>query len=321
MPLLEEITISLKIYKTKIIYKFHRILTIRVKLIVMKIKIYIKKLLKSIIYLFSCCGWFLYYRQTKLHPKIYNFVNCDGWYTKGKVLLVAPHADDELLSSYTLLKKAPDITVYYCGFLGSNQDEKNSLTRHNEIHDVCRKLNVPIIDGLGSCENFTSVIKNFDILVIPSIVDWHKEHRKVSFMTYDILKTESIKPQIYSYSVTVPNGSSKKIIAIQMDKKEQDEKYSLFKEIYHSQSFMPLYRFRINERISGIYAGSYAAETYQFHPFEEWLYETQFVLEATKNQDPRFTHLLKDVSNIGDLKKVREASRALYGYIERLGLE
>lgn len=286
-----------------------------------RLKMYPKRIIRRILYFISCCEWFLYYRQIKLHPHKSILVNSDRWYSKGKVLLVAPHADDELLSSYTLLKRVPDITVYYCGFLGSNLDENNSLTRHNEIHNVCQKFNVPIIDGLGTCENFASIVKSFDIIVIPSVVDWHKEHRKVSFMMYDIIKSGSSKPRIYSYSVTVPIVSSKNIIAIQMDKTEQNEKYSLFKEIYHSQSFMPLYRFRINERISGFYVGSYAAETYQYHSYQEWLNETLFVLEAEKNQDPHLNHLLEEVGNIGDLKRVRESSEALYGYIENLGLE
>ena len=267
------------------------------------------------LYILRCLKWFCYYKWTTLKPRRDNYLKQVSWYRKGRVLLIAPHADDELLSSYTLLKNCRDITVYYCGFTGSDPSIENRNTRQREIEQLCKMMNIPVINGYGSCENLAIAIKDYDVIVVPSIVDWHPEHRKVSYLLYDILKETSISPQIYSYSVTVPNESLETILALPMNRTEQNDKYRIFNKIYHSQKFMPVYRFRINERINGYHAQTFAAELFLHHHLEKWLWETNHVMLAEQSEDPELKRLIKTVGRTGDMSIAREASREFYQFV------
>ena len=269
----------------------------------------------KVLYFLRCLKWYCYYKRVTFKPRKDNYLKQENWYRKGRVLLIAPHADDELLSSYTLLKKCRDITVYYCGFTGSNPSLENRNARQREIEQLCKTMDIHVINGYGNCENLVATIKDYNVIVIPSIVDWHPEHRKVSYLLYNILKETSLKPEIYSYSVTVPNESLEMIWALPMNKKEQNDKYRIFNKIYHSQKFMPVYRFRINEKINGFHAQTFAAELFLHHHLEKWLLETYHVMLAEQSEDPQLNRLIKAVGHTGDMSLVREASREFYQFV------
>ena len=281
----------------------------------MSIKAIISNSIGKVLYAFRCVGWYSYYLKVRIKSSPKQVLLSDEWYLKERFLLIAPHADDELLSSYTLLKRCPKITVYYCGFTGSNRDEKNRKERQREIYNVCKALNIQIIEGGGACDNLADIVKDYDAIVLPSIVDWHEEHRKVSYLLYDMLRYAYVKPKIYSYSVTVPNENQEVIIASSISKKEQNDKYSLFYKTYHSQKFMPIFRFRINERINGVYTNTFAAEFFSHHPIDEWLSKTSHIMQLEANGDKRLLCLCKGVANINNMKKVRKASRFFYEFI------
>ena len=275
----------------------------------------IRKVGRKALYILSCLKWYCFYKIATQKPKKDNYFHQESWYRKRRVLLISPHADDELLSSYTLLKNCRDITVYYCGFTGADPSLENRNTRQQEIEQLCKMMNIPVVNGYGSCENLAAVIKDYDVIVVPSIVDWHPEHRKVSYLLYNILKDMSVRPEIYSYSVTVPNESLEAILALPMSRPEQNEKYRIFNKVYHSQKFMPVYRFRINERINGYHAQTFAAELFLRHHFEKWLLETYHVMLAEQSADPELRRLIKAVGHIGDMSMVREASREFYQFV------
>lgn len=259
--------------------------------------------------------WYCFYKNQQSILKKSNYVNDNEWYKSANILLVVPHADDELLSSYTLLKNASNLAVYYCGFVGTNPNKSNLIRRKKEIEDLCKKLSVPIIHGNGDCMNFeTTIINgNYDILVIPLIVDWHFEHRKISYMLSDILVNSKIFPQLYCYSVTVPNESDDIINVIELTQEEQKQKYALFKDIYISQKFMPLYRFKINERIYGLQAGVYAAETFQPYTLNQWLEQINIVRKAERRGDGKIVQILSMLKiNLSNMKTIRKLSKEFY---------
>lgn len=284
----------------------------------MNIRKKIKKIARKALYFLNSWKWYYFYRSTIKKKRKLNFIRDDDWYTKGKILLIAPHADDELLSSYTLLKRAPNITVYYCGFIGSNNEDENIITRHNEIKELCKEMKVSLFDGAGTCNNLVEIIKKFDTIVIPSIVDWHAEHRKVSYLLFDIIKNTGITPNIYSYSVTVPNESEQNVICVPMTKEEQRDKYSLFKKIYYSQRYMPLYRFCINERVNAHSIDAYASETFFYYTLNSWLKEIKFVQDAEDRNDTKLMNLIFKLSaNLGNMQKTRNFSRKMYSIIQK----
>lgn len=278
----------------------------------MKIKELLSKLYHECIYFIKCIKWYCFYKKLQAVSRKANYINENKWFKSARILLVVPHADDELLSSYTLLRNAPNLTVYYCGFVGTNPNESNIVRRKKEIEDLCKKLSVPIIHGNGDCMNFETTIINgeYDILVIPLIVDWHFEHRKISYMLSDVLTNNKISPQIYCYSVTVPNESDDIINVIELTQEEQKQKYALFKEVYISQKFMPLYRFKINEWIYGLQAGIYAAETFQPYTLNQWLEQINIVKKAEKRGDGKIVQIISLLKrNLSDMKTIRKLSK------------
>ena len=283
----------------------------------MSMKKVIRKTGGRILYMCRCIRWFVFYQSTKFKPRKTNYIQDDSWYNQKKMLLIVPHADDELLSSYTLLRRCSDITIYYCGFLGTNQNEENRNIRLKEIMKLCNELSVPVIEGHGTCENLKEIIVGYDTIVIPSIIDWHYEHRKVSYLLYDILKDEKYKPEIYSYSVTVPNESESSVLANCLTKKEHEEKYSLFYAFYKSQKFMPIYRFRMNERINGHHVGVYAAEVFSKFQTAKWLSFTLRIKEAEEKHEATLMKLIDSIGNTSDLKGVRNVSKEFYSYFEK----
>lgn len=266
-------------------------------------------------YWVQCIKWYCFYKEQKESLQKFNYIKEDKWFKNTKILLIVPHADDELLSSYTLLRYASNVMVYYCGFTGIAPSESNRVRRRKEIENLCDKLSVPIIHGNGDCTNFESTIINgeYDILVIPLIVDWHPEHRKISYMLSDVLVHNNISPKIYCYSVTVPNESEGIINVIELTQEEQSRKYALFQEVYISQRFMPLYRFKINERIYGLQAGIYAAETFQPYSLNKWLEQISIVKKAEDNGDEKVVQMISSLKkNLSDMKITRKLSKEFY---------
>lgn len=279
----------------------------------------IRKIGQKILYLKRCYHWYECYKKYCVLPRRDNYIEDISWLNEGRILLIAPHADDELLSSYSLLTKAKNIVVYYCGFTGSNHEESNRIIRKNEIEAVCKNLNIPIFDGCGACYNLKEVLtaENFKSIVIPSIVDWHPEHRKVSYILYNIMKEINITPKIYSYSVTVPNESKRKISCVPLTKVEFKKKYELFKRIYKSQLFMPLYRFKINERINGYNINMYAAEVFCYYELNEWKENTLVFMSAESVNDKRLIEMSISLGeSLGNLEELRILSSNMYHCFE-----
>lgn len=279
----------------------------------------IKNIKRCFLGLVNRIRWQLQYQKLAKGLRRENCVQREEWYKNSKILLIVPHADDELISSYTLLRRSNDITIYYCGFTGSNNSETNRVTRRNEIIKICSELKVRIIEGNGDYDNLEQVIEHgqYDKLLLPSLVDWHPEHRIISYMIQVICEKNGISPAIYTYSVTVPNESKKQLLCNPMTKEELDLKYNLFSKVYLSQRMMPVERLKLNERLNGFHSRCYAAEVFQEHGFEEW---SNRVREIEPLEGLVGSELLVFASevrkNLNDLLSVRKASNAFYAWLE-----
>ena len=124
----------------------------------------------------------------------------------------------------------------------------------------------------------------------------------------DIFKEINDKPKIYWYSVTIPIETTELLHYMLLNKMEQRKKYLLFKKIYHSQSFMPIIRFKINERINGHYIKNYAAETFMQISYEQLVYFV-YRLERDKNL---FQILNRTKYQINSIALVRRISKRIY---------
>lgn len=283
-------------------------------------KEFINRLKRGARGLLNYFSWNKQYKAIISEPRKSNFVLNEDWYKERKILMMVPHADDELISSYTVLSNAKDVTVYYCGFTGSNHTEENRKIRRNEILKLCAELRVEVIEGNGTCENLGDVLSkgNFDTILLPSIVDWHPEHRKISYMISDICEASGITPDIFTYSVTVPNESRREVFCVSLTEEQLRRKYELFKKIYLSQKVMPITRLKLNERVNGYHAGCYAAECFLRFAYEE-LEQMIEVVRPLDSDSPVKEYGMSLKKGLNDLLNVRAVSSDFYNWVEEGG--
>lgn len=197
----------------------------------------------------------------------------------GNILLIIPHADDELIGCNQLICKYKSrITLFYCGFLGSNQSDRNKEIRKKEFEIYCNRVGVRYIESKGKTkEELIKSIQSIKPTVIgaPSIVDWHDEHRQISFLLSSILsEMRSEKPKsILWYHISVPLYGGSANYVCTMSKQQHEEKWSLFKECYKSQSVMDIDRFMLAER--NCLSTGYASETFILNDITTFYEKTQ----------------------------------------------
>lgn len=189
---------------------------------------------------------------------------------------MVPHADDDLLGGYALhLLQGEKLLYGYFGLTGSNNDPANKKDRDREFNEYIRYINSHSCE-LHNSEEITRVIQEHNIktIYLPSIVDWHPEHRLLNYLLLDCLQ-DNYESKVFDsvnlvwYSVSVPICDNEIWIA-PMSKKEQKEKYQLFKTIYKSQSHMPVERFLYQERINALGTQIFAGECFSGIELNDW---------------------------------------------------
>ena len=137
-------------------------------------------------------------------------------------------------------------------------------------------------------------------------------------MISDVCVRLGFAPDIYSYTVTVPNESQREVICAPLTKEQQRRKYGLFNQVYLSQKVMPIVRLKLNERINGYHAGCYAAECFmKYTEFNSWLNSVEKVKISEDEKDPNMVALINSLrTNLNNLVSVREASKEYYCLLE-----
>lgn len=228
-----------------------------------------------------------------------------------EILILIPHADDEFIGCYNLLQKyTKKITLLFFDLTGSNSDTTNRDIRKTEF--VCyiskMKLNYKIIDC--SYYEFESVIckNSYDLIMLPSIIDWHKEHRLMNEFLYRYLyKRELTTFDIAWYQISVP--IAKVNLGISFNKKQERKMIFEFKKYYKSQANLKIERFILNRSIcvptNDCYRneGFYKMNQYRFIKYYELLNENNF-------------DFLKQY--IDDLNMIWKESLEVYNLLENL---
>lgn len=166
-----------------------------------------------------------------------------------RTLIIAPHSDDEFVGCFELMKKYGRLIDVFCVALtGYENSPSNKRKRVNEFIASAEKMNVnpflPDDKGWEICLS-NLIQENYGNVFIPSIVDWHWEHRLVSITVLNALLSASKELNIYFYQVSalIPgkyvNAYSIKTV----------EKWDIFFQLYSSQNYMPIQRFRISDKI------------------------------------------------------------------------
>lgn len=163
------------------------------------------------------------------------------------ILIIAPHPDDELIGCSSIIR-TQRCTVLYTGLLGH---DNNSVTmkeiRNKEFKLLCKRCKQSSFSEEPDswCGRLESIIKKQRIgsIFLPTVIDWHWEHRKVFEDAINILKISGYVGKIYLYQVSVPLPRKLVSCANCYNYDTEREKWKLFCEIYKSQTYMPLKRF------------------------------------------------------------------------------
>lgn len=269
-----------------------------------------KKVVKNLYRMFFYIKWIFEYYIIRLSSKSNNYNENDV--PMGKTLIIVPHADDELFGTFGFISNNKEAELYYMEFTGSNPEEYNKEIRKKEFVLCCENLGVNYY-FFNQHPLPLLLEKKYKNILLPSLIDWHDEHRlcnkilldNLSKMTYDI-------PNIYWYSVSVPIMSqNKNNIFVPINKRLQSYKYNLFKHIYISQKNMPIKRFAMQERINAIGTPNYACEILHMITYSD------LQINVLKLEDEQFIVKLNDLKKqISNLKLIRELSKELYSILD-----
>jgi LmbE family N-acetylglucosaminyl deacetylase len=228
-----------------------------------------------------------------------------------KVLILVPHADDELVGCYQFLEKyKKSCILFYFGFTGKDKDLSNQQVREKELMVFSKIHNIKLIIAN---ENINGLLTEFILknkpnrILIPTLIDWHDEHRLVNFFLLDIFKSISIDWNfiIYHYQISVPIADNYITHFLPMNRKEQNSKWEVFIKYYPSQRNLPVYRFKLQEQISGILTSNFAAEVYRAYSYKEWQQWGEYAKKNSRELDVLF-------SEINHIEKIRFKSIKIF---------
>jgi len=222
-----------------------------------------------------------------------------------KFLVVAPHSDDEYVGCYRLLSQQNDmkkLDVFCVGLTGYEKSQDIFESRKKEFMNACKKKGVNgifCINGDWKTELCSLYRKNnYDYVAVPSLIDWHWEHREVSKYVLSIVKENT---SILFYQVSVPISYSSINSYLKYDKYS---KWDDFYDSYPSQYYMPVERFRItdnSQRLDRNIIEPYWLLSYNQIPL--------FLNRYTTIEESRLNDLKNHINN---LYKIRSLSKTLY---------
>ncbi len=234
-------------------------------------------------------------------PKIPNNIPEFKMDKDDRLLVIAPHADDELIGCHSLISRFTSQTkVFYCSFLGDNTAEENRLIRQSEFCAYMQKINADY--EISSPKNLTAdlskTIKNYKptIIALPSFIDWHKEHRRINEIVSELkILNEDILILWYHISIPIPPRYVNSVSPI--DKDSFKHKWDCFFTHYKSQIHMDTKRFMF---VEGMYASSrYVFETYLIQPYSQWVQN----LNSLSAENSKLDSLKSILGNISEMHR------------------
>lgn len=212
-----------------------------------------------------------------------------------RILIIAPHADDELIGCYSIISRYTDnVHVCCCSLTGSNSSVNNKNTREHEFTEFCKalKVNYSILQGRldKSMEELLLSYKP-TVVFLPSFIDWHDEHRLVDKILEDILKKILSPPQVIWYQVSVPISIKAINSYMLLGREKQKLKWKLFGTFYQSQNHLNTRRFSFLEKHT---IRSEIAEVFCITTKEQRnsLIEREYLIEEKKDA------LKKEINNL-----------------------
>lgn len=221
----------------------------------------------------------------------------------GRILVLAPHADDEWIGCSTILRKYKDSIVCNMDMEGGDSQKVHRL-RREELSSLCSKYQLTLITiEDNKIERLASAIRHYDVqtVCVPYFYDWHQEHLAVMDLLQGALEIVGrLAPHsitnILMYQVSIPIPYSQINYLNPMAFSEWREKWKSFRNVYKSQD-IPYFRFSMYELITGGLSGVLFAE-----PFV--VYKTDYWVENNKKLRPSNEEMSYIKNNINSIRKI-----------------
>ena len=224
-----------------------------------------------------------------------------------KALVISPHADDELIGCHEVLSD-PNInsSMLYIGLLGYQNGNdlvcKTRLDEYVKYSKVVQK-NIRLCTKMWQDDLCDEILNGYDAIFIPSIIDWHWEHREVSYQAIKYVYENELPVKLFFYQVTVP------LPQISHYNYTNDEKWSVFNKVYVSQNFMPIDRFK---SFSGCYVVNGNKD--KIEPYYQ-LTRDQMKLIINAYKVDRFDKLNEAKKYINDFVQIRKCAVEYWNHI------
>ena len=200
--------------------------------------------------------------KTKLKPKQLSL--------EGKVLILAPHSDDEWIGCFSLVENH-DCAICSMDMVGGNDDEQRAK-RFLEMKAIAVKYKRELVRvGEPKTESLIDLIASFrpSYIAVPFFIDWHEEH----IATMNILKdsVSNYDGKIICYQVSCPIPMSYVTHVAPLSKTDWKRKWSLFRTNYKTQNQFPWKRFSAIEKAEGAYSNTYASNVFSVFDAKDWV--------------------------------------------------
>ena len=180
-----------------------------------------------------------------------------------RVLILAPHSDDEWIGCSELIKNRQAV-VCALNMVGSNDEETRRkrflemklMAEHNRTELVSLSFSG---DKVSELSNIINNLKP-SFIAVPFFIDWHKEHIQSLKLLEKSIGNYDCDIIMYQVSCPLPLKSITHIYP--MAKKEWKAKWKLFRFCYKSQASFPWKRFALVEKAEGGLVNSYAANVF-----------------------------------------------------------
>jgi hypothetical protein len=279
---------------------------------------YIKSFIIRFIYHFSfnllkfkwLFEYFIYLKNSKT-KHIYLETETYDILTKNLLILI-PHSDDELIGCYQLISKNKEnVKCYYLGFTGTNPIAENKITRLDELKKLSEILNFDLIISEGNyVAELNSIFASFkpEIIGVPSIIDWHRDHLQTNMLLQEVLNVNKINYKILQYQLSVPMPEESITHYNLMTRQEQKSKWNLFRTVYRSQRNIPVFRFILHEKLAGRFFGYHAAEVYKIYDnMNEWICHLEMVKTKPLSEELSLLSF-----RINDINEIRSESQRVF---------
>lgn len=207
---------------------------------------------------------------------------------EGNKIVLMPHSDDEWIGCSQILLHNPEDSLVVNMNMGGGDDQYLHQIRRKEAEAVSKKFGYRFITVQNKLSELKEIISSEKpkCVFIPCYLDWHEEHIEVMRLFQEAAIQCNYSGLVGMYQVSLPIPAGMINCGMSMTKKQLKGKWTILKQMYRTQSFLPVKRFMLNEYINGGITGAYAVETYTILEFQDWVtnWKTHLLTEEERKR-------------------------------------